>query len=110
MNDKKINPGRRSAMMVMATIPVLSLTEAIADDKGLVAETDPLAIQLGYRADATKVDTSKFEKRRGNEGANQTCRSCQFYGAPDQSSAPCVVFGGKSVSGAGWCNSWFKRV
>ena len=109
MDDKILKPQRRTIMMAIATGPVLGWSVAIANDTGELAETDELAMQLGYKADASEVDTDKFEKRRGKEAENQYCRTCQFYGAADQATASCIVFGGKKVSATGWCNSWFKR-
>lgn len=75
-----------------------------------VNESDPLARQLGYKINASKVDTAKFPKRAGPEGAQQLCRNCQFYhGAAGSAWGPCTVFGNRLVSAGGWCNSWFGR-
>lgn len=105
------NHRRRTIMLAFAALPVAALGTARASEKaGMVSETDDLAVQLGYKADATQVDATKFAKRAGPEGAKQFCSTCQFYEKPDSEDAPCVVFGGKKVSGKGWCNSWFARV
>ena len=67
------------------------------------------AINLGYRHDATQVDTAKFPKR-ADDGAAQFCRTCQFFGGRDgEEWGSCVIFQGRLVSANGWCNSWFER-
>jgi len=47
--------------------------EALAQAK--VAESDPQAVGLGYKEDATKVDKAKFAKY----AAGQTCANCALY-------------------------------
>ena len=42
----------------------------------LLSEDDPIAIALGYKADAAQVDTSAYPKRAGTDGANQFCDNC----------------------------------
>ena len=80
----------------------------------LVKETDPNAVALGYKEDATKVDVKKYTKRAGADGKTQFCNNCQFYQAKtkDPKTEPvavCTLFAGKAVKGTGWCNSWAKR-
>ncbi len=77
----------------------------------MVKPTDPQAVTLGYYEDANKVDIKKWPKRAGNEGKKQLCWNCQFYNTGTENpkskpAAPCVIFGGKGVKNAGWCNSW----
>lgn len=79
----------------------------------MVKETDPNAVALGYKEDATKVDVKKYTKRAGADGKTQFCYNCQFFQAktkdPKTEAAVCTLFAGKAVKGAGWCNSWAKR-
>lgn len=71
-----------------------------------VPEIDPTAQALGYRADATKVDKAKYAKY----AAGQECSNCTFYqGKPADAFAPCPMFGGKQVSGKGWCSAYNKK-
>lgn len=86
-----------------------------ADDKAqaagaaMVSETDPQAKALGYVADASKVDTAKWPKRAGPEGAKQFCNNCLLYNEGKESKeaqGPCRLFPGKAVAAKGWCNSW----
>jgi High potential iron-sulfur protein len=72
----------------------------------MLSESDPTAMALGYKADATKVDTKKFSRY----AAGQTCSSCALYtGAAGASSGPCQIFAGKLVSAQGWCSSYTKK-
>jgi hypothetical protein len=71
-----------------------------------LSETDPSAVALGYRVDATKVDKVKFPKY----AAGQECANCQFYqGSASTKTAACPLFNGKTVEGAGWCNGYTKK-
>lgn len=76
----------------------------------MIKPTDPTAQALGYYEEASKVDTKKWPKRAGAEGAKQFCYNCLFYqvkGEPKKTKAgPCTIFGGKGVAAMGWCNSW----
>lgn len=80
----------------------------------MVKPTDPQAVALGYHEDASKVDTKKWPKRVGPEGAKQFCWNCQFYQAKSDNpksvtTASCTIFANKGVKGAGWCNSWVQN-
>lgn len=72
----------------------------------LLAESDPAAKALGYRANAATVDTSHFPKYQ----AGQRCSNCRFYGgSATDPAASCPMFPGKAVAGDGWCNVYAKR-
>jgi High potential iron-sulfur protein len=72
----------------------------------MVSESDPTAMALGYKADATQVDTKKFPRY----AAGQSCSNCALYsGAAGASSGPCQIFGGKLVAARGWCASYTKK-
>jgi hypothetical protein len=87
-----------------------SPTHAGAQTPQLVNEKDPLAQSLGYHHDTKKVDNKKWPKHAG-EGSKQKCADCMFYQTKDAkgAEAPCQIFAGKLVKGAGWCNSWAKK-
>jgi hypothetical protein len=71
-----------------------------------LTESDPVAMALGYKIDATKVDKAKYPKYV----AGEACAGCQlFAGKPTDAMAPCAAFANKLVSGKGWCNAWVKR-
>lgn len=72
----------------------------------LIAETDPQAAALGYKADTTKVDAKKYPKH----AATQNCKGCALYvGKPTDAAGGCPLFAGKQVAGAGWCSAWAKK-
>ena len=74
--------------------------------QAMVAETDPQAAGLGYKADATKVDKAKQPKY----AAGQNCGNCALYqGAAGSKAGGCPLFAGKQVAAAGWCNAWAKK-
>lgn len=87
--------------------------KAFAASPGPLSPKDPMAVQLGYYEDATKVDTKKWPKRAGAEGQKQWCYNCMFYQTQEDpvktKEAPCQIFAGKSVKAKGWCNSWAQN-
>lgn len=72
----------------------------------VLAESDPQAVALGYKADNTKVDKAKYPQH----AATQMCSGCNFFqGKATDAMAPCQLFAGKQVSGKGWCSAWAKK-
>jgi hypothetical protein len=72
----------------------------------LVAESDPQAAALGYKADSTKVDAAKYPKH----AATQLCSNCVlFQGKPADAAGGCPLFAGKEVAGKGWCSAYNKK-
>jgi hypothetical protein len=107
---------RRSLSKLLATAlglgtlgSFLGLPEARAEDPQKLDPKDSTASALGYVEDASTVDTAKFPKRAGAEGATQFCKNCQFYSGSASGYGPCAIFGGKAVAANGWCNSWVKK-
>ena len=79
---------------------------ATAKAQMMVAENDPQAAALGYKADATKVDKTKQTKY----AAGQVCGTCAlFQGAAGAAAGACPLFAGKQVSAKGWCTAWNKK-
>ncbi len=75
---------------------------AQASDLPQLEESDPVAMGLKYKHDAT-------ESERTDDTA--TCANCQLYTDADAAEwGPCAIFAGKSVAAAGWCASWAQRV
>ena len=71
-----------------------------------VAENDPQATALGYKADTTKVDQAKFPKH----SATQACKNCQlFQGKATDAAGACPLFGGKQVAATGWCSAYSAK-
>ena len=72
----------------------------------MVDEKDATAGSLGYKADASKVDKTKFPKF----AAGQNCGSCAlFQGKAGDAAGGCPLFAGKQVAGAGWCSAYSKK-
>lgn len=71
-----------------------------------VADSDPQATALGYKADGTKTDKAKFPKY----AAGQNCSNCQlFQGKAGDKLGGCPLFAGKQVSANGWCSAYAKK-
>ena len=91
--------------MIIATsaAPILASADPNLPELEL---TDPIAIALGYQEDANLVDTNKFPKRAGAEGAKQFCDNCTLYKEVRPGFGTCTAIRGKLVAGKGWCNAW----
>lgn len=97
---------RRTFLIACASSVLLPLAGEAHAEAPLLADTDPAAQALGYRADATHVDKAKFARY----AAGQDCGNCTFYqGKPSDAAANCPLFGGKRVAAAGWCNGYNKK-
>lgn len=84
----------------------LALSRQAFADAPKMSESDPTAVALGYKNDAAQVDKAKYAKY----AAGQQCNNCQFFqGKPADAWAPCPMFGGKQVSGKGWCSAYTKK-
>ena len=65
--------------------------------QAMVAETDPQAAALGYKADASKVDKAKYAKY----AAGQECDNCAlFQGKAGAASGGCSLFPSKQIGRA----------
>lgn len=80
--------------------------QTFAADAAKVEESDPLAVSLGYKHDATLVDKAKQTKYV----AGEDCSNCQlFQGKAGDAWGPCPIFGGKQVNAKGWCSAYTKK-
>jgi hypothetical protein len=105
MTDQFKSTRRVFMMQAVAAAGVASMVHA-AQAAEMVSENDTAAKNLGYRADATKVDKAAQPKY----AAGQHCGSCQlFQGKASDASGPCPLFGGKNVSAKGWCSAYAKK-
>jgi hypothetical protein len=103
-NFLKLSVKAGSGAIALSAIPI----HLAASDE--VAEDEPLAQAMGYKADASSVDTAKFPKRAGEEGAKQFCHNCALYaGTADDATAPCSIFQNRLVAAEGWCNAWVAK-
>lgn len=93
-----------SAIMIIAGAGISSV--AWSDSAPMLSESDPVAMGLGYKANASAVDAAKFPQY----AAGQSCSSCALYqGAAGDPSGLCPIFAGKQVSPKGWCASYSKK-
>ena len=92
-----------NSVIVIATVG--SAADAMADPV-MLSESDPTAAALGYKANASAVDKTKFPQCM----PGQSCSNCALYqGGAGTSSGPCTIYAGKSVSATGWCASYAKK-
>jgi len=72
----------------------------------LVDEKDPAAVGLGYVADASRADKTKYPQY----ATGQACSNCSLYlGAAGSEQGGCSLFPGKQVAAKGWCSAWAKK-
>ena len=103
-NFLKLGMTAGGSALALSAIPI----NLVAGDE--VAEDEALAQAMGYVKDASTVDTAKFPKRAGDEGAKQFCYNCSLYsGDADAETAPCSIFQNRHVRGKGWCNAWVAK-
>lgn len=69
-----------------------------AEAADMVKESDPGAVKLKYKADATKAPERK--------DAEEFCDNCFLYTKKDSVSGTCSVLEDKLVAAKGWCTSW----
>ena len=96
----------RREFIVQFSLASAALMATQAQAQAMLAESDPQAAALGYKADATKVDKTKFPKY----SAGQQCANCALYqGKAGDKAGPCPLFAGKQVAGPGWCSAYAKK-
>lgn len=72
----------------------------------MVDEKEPAAIGLGYVADASRADATKFKAY----SAGAACGNCALFGGkPGEASGPCPLFAGRQVAAKGWCSAYAKK-
>ena len=98
---------RQFVIYVSATGAALFAGQALAQAApALLAESDPQAVALGYKADTTKVDKAKFPKHE----VAQNCANCALYqGKAGDAAGGCPLFAGKQVAAKGWCSAYAKK-
>lgn len=98
-----------AAPMTPQEEPVSATPPAAAPEAGagpMLDEADAAAVALGYVADTTRADKTKYPKH----AADQTCANCALYqGTAGADAGPCPLFPGKQVAAQGWCSSYVKK-
>ena len=97
---------RRIFLMQVAASGLALSAVSKAQAQAMLAESDPQANALGYKADAAKIDKAKQPKY----AAGQMCSNCSlFQGAAGASAGLCPLFAGKQVAAKGWCSAYAKK-
>ncbi len=97
---------RRAFIRLIPVSGTLALIPIARADAPMVGEKDAQATALGYVADATKTDKTRFPKYQ----VGQLCSNCSLYqGNATDASGGCAIFAGKKVAAAGWCNLYSKK-
>lgn len=92
--------------MIHSVVGASGFATALSAQAAALAESDPQAVALGYKADATKVDKTKYPKY----AAGQACHNCAlFQGKATDAAGGCPLFAGKQVASKGWCSAWAKK-
>jgi anaerobic selenocysteine-containing dehydrogenase len=105
-NDKLTRRGFLKATAASAiAVPLAAGTLPVRGQEAVaLSEDDATAKALGYKADASAVDASKY----ANYKAGQNCGNCLQYKGGDADQGMCAIFPGKLVAKAGWCQVWVK--
>jgi len=97
---------RREFMIQISAGSAALLAGRFAMAADMVAETDPQAGALGYKAESSKVDAKKYP----THAATQNCGNCAlFQGKAGDKAGMCPLFAGKQVATAGWCSAYAKK-
>jgi hypothetical protein len=127
MNAKsELKPGRRSFLALAShgalLLPLLGISACGRSEQGQVGggaqsgasdgglphldQNDPSAKSLGYMADGSAVDSTKFPQHV----SGQACWKCVLYtGEPKAQWGPCNAFPGKLVNAQGWCSAFSAK-
>ena len=105
MSEHAANGSRRCIIRLVVTgLAAARLAGALVSQSAQAApvpvqESDPRAIALGYKTDATKATARK--------DATESCANCNLYsGREGAADGPCTLFQGNLVSAKGWCTAW----
>ena len=72
-----------------------------------VAESDPIAAAIGYKANQKDIDKKKYPQWK----TGQSCKNCALYTATEGNASwgKCQMMVTGLVSSAGWCGSYSKK-
>ena len=94
---------RRFIQIVPLAGAAALVSRAAVAQANLLSEKDPAAANLGYVADTSKADKSKYK----NWKEGQACNNCALYqGKASDATAACPLFAGTVVAGKGWCSAY----
>jgi hypothetical protein len=98
-----VHPRRRRFIKLTATgLAVAPFANALQSGNAcaadMVKESDPAAVKLKYKADATKAAE--------RTSPTEFCDNCLLYTSSDNASGTCSALGDRLVAAKGWCTSW----
>ena len=105
MSQSKLNRRTflRRSVAASAVLPLGAIPISLIAQDNQVSEDDPAAAALGYKHDASTVDTAKYPQKQDG----QHCANCKLYtGADGDEWGGCGIFPGKQVNAEGWCAAW----
>lgn len=102
--DAGLAPQRRRFLALLAACGTAAIAGPAMADLVPLSETDPTAQALGYKADGSQVDATKFPKHT----PQQLCANCNFFQGTG-ATGPCQLFPGKSVAAKGWCSAYVVK-
>lgn len=99
-------PSRRQFVRFLpaAGVATLALGSGRAS-AAMVDENGSQARALGYVADATRADRSRYKQY----APGQRCTNCAYYQGGGAPAGGCSLFPRQQVAGAGWCSAWTKK-
>jgi hypothetical protein len=97
---------RRVLMVKTVAASCATLSVLSAQAQTMLLDSDSQAKALGYKADASKIDT----KQQPRHVAGQICSNCTLYqGTANSTAGACPLFPGKQVAAKGWCSAYAKK-
>jgi hypothetical protein len=97
---------RRVLMLKTVAASCATLSVLSVQAQTMLLESDSQAKTLGYKADASKIDT----KQQPRHVAGQICSNCILYqGAANSTAGGCPLFPGKQVAAKAWCSAYAKK-
>ena len=105
-HDTSNTSRRRFIRIVASGLAAAPLAGALfshnAQATNAVGESDPIAVALKYKIDATESPDRKDKAA--------VCSNCSLYsGKSGAVDGPCSVFAGRMVNAKGWCTGWVKK-
>ena len=109
--------GAAFAAGLVALVRVASPRGAFAQNPTKALDpASPMATSLGYSHDATKVDATKFPRRKEPGAEKQLCSNCILLQTPGLKAegqegewGKCALFTDGLVNLKGWCNSYAAK-
>ena len=100
-----LTTGVMAAPVLLSVKSLFAATAPVPKGKKKLDENAPMAKVLGFKHDASKVNTAVYKKYQ----PGQNCANCTQYVKVDDNYGTCKVIAGGLVASAGWCNSYLLK-